>query len=230
MSNLKRKGAARKMMELVLIEVGNPVGPVIDGLTAEPEGCRELCGTPEVVDRVPFFHVANGKRVSHCMSSGFTTPFWGVVENRAVGKTNLAASAPDEPVTEKNLDTLAGRFKHALAIRRMNSNQLAERTGIARQTFYAVLHGTTKEFNRKNLVQVCGELRVRQDWLADGIEPMFPILELQNDDEVQLIRHFRKLSDGHKKDLAAFARHWSEEDNGGGDDDSPRSTPPKYKQ
>ena len=121
----------------------------------------------------------------------------------------------NEPDGEIETGGLAGRLQLAMELRRKNPNQIANATGVTRQTLYAVLGGRTKNFSYPVLSAVAKELNIRAEWLARGELPMLPVKTLKDDEEIQLIENFRRMSPLHARDLADIAQRWAEEDQAG---------------
>lgn len=113
--------------------------------------------------------------------------------------------------TKSEANTLAGRLKEALRLNGTNPNQVEVKTGIARQTLYAILRGQTQTLSWPILVQLCAHLGVRPEWMAEGKLPMYPTPAL-DDEEIQLIHDYREMSMGHRRDLIDIARRWADED------------------
>lgn len=201
----QREPPLRYPVEVVLVLFGHFGGPEVDGLPGlEAAGMSQLLSAAEVLDRVGLLHKPDGKRVSQRVSSPFTTGGCEVIHNPAMKiKKDDAHDWPE--------DTLAQRMAKAIKLKDTNPNQIEQATGITRQTFYAVLSGETQNLSGPVLVKSCEYLGVRHKWMADGELPMYPTPKLE-EHELQLIEHYRHLSEAHQKDLRDIAERWSEED------------------
>lgn len=138
------------------------------------------------------------------MSSVLTTPFASPADN---GDMTKKAIAHDD-----DLSTLGGRLAFLFRIRKTNPNRIEVSTGITRQAIGLMLKGTTGKPSWPVLVKLSDHLGVRPEWLADGEEPMVRAATVNDDAEARLLRDFREMSAGHKRDLTDIARRWAEED------------------
>jgi hypothetical protein len=111
-----------------------------------------------------------------------------------------------------DLSTLAARLRFAMDRKKTNANRIEIETGeISRQAVGFMLDGTTTKPTWDKLVLLSAYLGVRTEWLAQGEGAMFPTPQLK-DEEIELIEHFRAMSNSHRKDLQDIAERWADED------------------
>jgi hypothetical protein len=198
---------------------------VVHGLAAlEAAGMGKFLNSPKVANGIGFLHTANGNRVSQRLSNTFRTGASKVIHNPRVGKKQVVAHESTET-------TLAERLQAAMSLRGIptNPNKIETATGITRQTLYAVRDGKTQKLLWETCVKLAAYLGVRPEWLNDGELPMHPVPKLEDDDEIQLIEHYRHLSPSHQKDIRAIAERWAEEDDPHPSKTRPFSTNPRIR-
>lgn len=215
----ERELPTARLVQLVLVQIGDYLGPSVDRLTAlQPYGIGHFLSGTEELDDFSLLHALNGKTSVHAMSIALTANLSRVMHN-----PGMAKSITDD--TGGHFPTLVSRLEHAMKLRGTNPNQIAESTGVARQTLYAVLNGPTQNFTWPVLYKICRYLGVNPRWMAEGEMPIEPVSEIRDDEEHRLLLAFRRMSMSHQRDLFDIAARWAEEDTDGAGNGRPFDRP-----
>lgn len=188
-------------MKLVLIEVGNFLGPLVDGLpTFQPDGAREpRRASPEVRDSVGFVHgpiVTYGLPLSQL---GFTP--------------GISCPLRLPPMTQSRGGRAPTKMGERILLF-MTANQITNRAqfaegvlGISKQRFHKWLFVEMGDVEAKPLLTCAEALNTNPEYLlgvSDDPRPGMP-LEMR---EYQLVEAFRVLSETNQDLLLQTAATW----------------------
>jgi len=76
------------------------------------------------------------------------------------------------------IQSLGLRLRTARKLRKHSQVTLAKAAGLKQPSISELESGETKEISGPTLIALCGELRVRPEWLVTGKEPMEPTFEV----------------------------------------------------